>query len=59
MSVLEGEELEQALLEYCKNVSSVPDPAKIASEDNFSKGVGGTKADHLLEKVFVHSTPPP
>ncbi len=41
----------KALLTYCKAASSVPDPAKVASEDQFSKGIGGTREDHIAEKV--------
>jgi len=46
------DELEKALTEYCRSASSAPDPAKIASEDQFAKGIGGTKEDHVAEKIF-------
>ena len=48
---LEGKELEEALLSYCKNATSVADPAKVATDASFEKGIGGTKADHIAEKV--------
>jgi hypothetical protein len=49
MAVLEGKELEEALLAYCKNATSAPDPAVTAA--SFERGIGGTKADHIAEKV--------
>jgi len=50
--VLDAKELENALLAYCKSANSVPDPALLATDASFAKGVGGTKADHLAEKVM-------
>lgn len=49
---LTGDDLEQALLAYCKNATSAPDPALLATDASFAKGVGGTKADHIAEKVM-------
>jgi hypothetical protein len=50
--LLSGNDLEEALLAYCKNASSAPDPAAVASDASFAKGIGGTKADHLAEKMM-------
>lgn len=52
-AVLEGKELEEALLAYCKNATAAPDPAVTAA--SFERGIGGTKADHIAEKVTVQS----
>ena len=49
--MLSGKELEEALIQYCKHASSSPDPALTASDASFAQGIGGTKADHLAEKV--------
>ena len=44
---------QDALLAYCKNASSAPDPAATAASDaSFAKGIGGSKADHLAEKMM-------
>ena len=51
-ALLTQEELERALLQYCRSAGNAPDPAKIASEDQFARGIGGSKADHVAEKVF-------
>ena len=51
--MLSGKELEEALIQYCKHASSSPDPALTASDASFAQGIGGTKADHLAEKVLV------
>jgi hypothetical protein len=50
-TLLEGTELEEALLAYCKNATAAPDPAVTAA--SFERGIGGTKADHIAEKVTV------
>ena len=48
---LAGKELEEALLSYCKNATAVADPAMLANDASFDKGIGGTKEDHIKEKV--------
>ena len=57
-AVLEGEELEAALLAYCKNASAAADPAAVAADASFEKGIGGTKADHIAEKVLTPAPSP-
>mmetsp|Transcript_26689 Transcript_26689/g.67325 ORF Transcript_26689/g.67325 Transcript_26689/m.67325 type:complete len:558 (+) Transcript_26689:72-1745(+) len=51
---LEGDELEKALLAFVKNQGSVADPAEVAAatDASFAKGIGGTKADHIAEKLM-------
>ena len=56
-AVLESKELEAALLAYCKNASAAADPAAVAADASFEKGIGGTKADHIAEKVLLPSPP--
>jgi hypothetical protein len=50
MADLAGKELEETLLAYCKNVRAVADPAMLANDASFDKGIGGTKEDHIKEK---------
>jgi len=50
MAELAGKELEEALLAYCKNATAVADPAMLANDASFDKGIGGTKEDHIKEK---------
>ena len=57
-AVLEGEELEAALLAYCKNASAAADTAAVAADASFEKGIGGTKADHIAEKVLTPAPSP-
>uniref|UniRef100_A0A7S1GXZ2 Uncharacterized protein n=2 Tax=Hemiselmis andersenii TaxID=464988 RepID=A0A7S1GXZ2_HEMAN len=54
MAVLEGDELEKALLAFVKSQRSVADPAAVAAatDASFAKGIGGTKADHIAEKLM-------
>jgi hypothetical protein len=52
MAELAGKELEEALLSYCKNATAVADPAILANDASFDKGIGGTKEDHIKEKVL-------
>eukprot|EP00960_Hanusia_phi_P004305 125531-Hanusia_phi.AAC.6 len=50
MAVLGEQELEAALMAYCKSVGGGGGGGG-GSEESFSKGIGGSKEDHIAEKV--------